>query len=338
MGYEDLLSRGDSADEMGDFLPIIDLGDGFTVIDVASSCCSYHSCVLLENGTDFVGLKCFGRNNFGQLGLNDTEQRGDDENEMGSYLPFVSILTVTADPTSAPSSEPTVEPTRDPTANPSADPTATPIAILTLAPIAKGAPMTTPNTPTMEPTTECNPYQNCTECLQMNSDEMTLCLWHSTNDECVSLLETGYIDEDMIFEDTVCFEVEESYEWISYDIVIVLIIAAGLLFLISCCILTSVILRKWQMSTNQGQHERESSMVSIDMSQSNIVPKMAPVPNVGQEPDLPDSPKMDGRRQGNHEDDEGIEDMFTTTKVTTSGPGIQTVKNENATKEIEGAR
>ena len=111
LGYEDVNDRGDDEDEMGDDLPLVDVGEGFTVTDISSSCCGWHSCALLENGTDFFGLKCWGRNDYGQLGLGDTENRGDDSNEMGDDLPFISPTFPAADPASHSTMHPTLEPT-----------------------------------------------------------------------------------------------------------------------------------------------------------------------------------------------------------------------------------
>ena len=47
----------------------------------------YHTIVLLDNGT----VKCWGHNNYGQLGYEDTEDRGDEPGEMGDNLPYVSL-------------------------------------------------------------------------------------------------------------------------------------------------------------------------------------------------------------------------------------------------------
>ncbi|RYE87789.1 MAG: hypothetical protein EOO75_14045, partial [Myxococcales bacterium] len=47
----------------------------------------YHACVILDAGT----VKCWGGNSRGQLGLGDTQNRGDQAVEMGDALPFVEL-------------------------------------------------------------------------------------------------------------------------------------------------------------------------------------------------------------------------------------------------------
>ena len=46
-----------------------------------------HLCVTSRAG----GLKCWGDNGSGQLGLGDTEHKGDDSSEMGDYLKKVFL-------------------------------------------------------------------------------------------------------------------------------------------------------------------------------------------------------------------------------------------------------
>jgi alpha-tubulin suppressor-like RCC1 family protein len=70
---------------MGDGAPIVDLGKGASPVQLALG--SRHSCALLMDGR----VKCWGANELGQLGAGDTEQRGDDEGEMGDNLRFVDL-------------------------------------------------------------------------------------------------------------------------------------------------------------------------------------------------------------------------------------------------------
>lgn len=79
--------RGDSANEMGSNLAFINLGTGRTVKSVSIG--STHICAVLDNNN----VKCWGRNNRGQLGYGDVNNRGDTANEMGDNLPNVSLGT-----------------------------------------------------------------------------------------------------------------------------------------------------------------------------------------------------------------------------------------------------
>ncbi len=65
----------------------VGLGSGRTVSQLASG--NGHNCALLDNGA----LKCWGGNGSGQLGLGDTGNRGDDNNEMGDNLPATPLLS-----------------------------------------------------------------------------------------------------------------------------------------------------------------------------------------------------------------------------------------------------
>ena len=83
-------ARGDDANEMGANLPSVDLGSGWTAVDVAAG--YYHTCVRLQNGAD-QALKCWGSNYDGQLGLGDTTNRGGGGGQMGDSLPAVQLGT-----------------------------------------------------------------------------------------------------------------------------------------------------------------------------------------------------------------------------------------------------
>eukprot|EP01083_Nonionella_stella_P088329 246093_1 len=86
-GYGHTNNIGGGPNEMGDNLPIVDLGTGFIVNSIAPN--AQRTCAISQSNT----LKCFGNNDNGQLGLGDTENRGDDANEMGDYLPEVDLGT-----------------------------------------------------------------------------------------------------------------------------------------------------------------------------------------------------------------------------------------------------
>jgi len=75
---------------MGDSLPSVDLGSGWTVVEVAAG--SYHTCARLEDGATRA-VKCWGWNDYGQLGLGDVNDQGDQGGEMGSSLRAVQLGT-----------------------------------------------------------------------------------------------------------------------------------------------------------------------------------------------------------------------------------------------------
>ena len=76
-----LLDRGDSAGEMGASLPAVDLGPGRSASAISGG--HNFSCVILDDAS----VKCWGRNDTAQLGLGDTNDRGDAPGEMGAALP-----------------------------------------------------------------------------------------------------------------------------------------------------------------------------------------------------------------------------------------------------------
>jgi len=85
LGLGDTQPRGDGPNEMGPNLPPADLGPGRTA--VALSAGGNHTCARLDNGT----VKCWGHNQFGQLGLGDVQDRGVGPNQMGANLPPVDL-------------------------------------------------------------------------------------------------------------------------------------------------------------------------------------------------------------------------------------------------------
>lgn len=98
LGLGDTLSRGGAAGEMGANLPGVELGQGLVAASIMAG--SHHTCARLTSGA----LKCWGQNNFGQLGQGDTLDRGDDPHEMGDTLAPINLgagLTVTGVATGA---------------------------------------------------------------------------------------------------------------------------------------------------------------------------------------------------------------------------------------------
>ena len=85
LGYGSSSDIGRTAAAMGDALPSVDLGAGRTATLLATG--AAHTCVVLDNGD----VKCWGLNDDGQLGVGDTDARGDAAGEMGDALPAVSL-------------------------------------------------------------------------------------------------------------------------------------------------------------------------------------------------------------------------------------------------------
>ena len=88
LGAGDTTSRGDQPGSMGSSLPPIDLGTGRTARAIAFAG-TYHTCAILDDAS----VKCWGDNQFGQLGLGDTTNRGDHPNQMGDALPVSTVGT-----------------------------------------------------------------------------------------------------------------------------------------------------------------------------------------------------------------------------------------------------
>ncbi|HEY4058721.1 MAG TPA: hypothetical protein VGM39_19040 [Kofleriaceae bacterium] len=85
LGYGDKTIRGDEPNEMGDNLPVVDLGAGRTAVQLAAG--TGHTCALLDDRT----VKCWGEAQYGALGYQDPWARGDAPDEMGDKLPAVNL-------------------------------------------------------------------------------------------------------------------------------------------------------------------------------------------------------------------------------------------------------
>jgi|LWDU01.1.fsa_nt_gi alpha-tubulin suppressor-like RCC1 family protein len=87
LGLGDTNNRGDASGEMGDNLTAINLGTGRTATAIEAG--GNHTCAILDDAS----LKCWGKNNLGQLGLGNTSNRGDGLNQMGDNLSAVDLGT-----------------------------------------------------------------------------------------------------------------------------------------------------------------------------------------------------------------------------------------------------
>jgi len=89
LGLGDANNRGDLDDvggsEMGDTLPIVDLGTGRTARGIIAG--DNQTCAIMDNAS----IKCWGANASGQLGLGNTTNQGVNSNEMGDNLPIIDL-------------------------------------------------------------------------------------------------------------------------------------------------------------------------------------------------------------------------------------------------------
>lgn len=87
LGKGNTADSGSAANQMGDSLFAIDLGTGRTATAIFAF--GYVSCAKLDD----TNIKCWGRNTTGQLGQGDTNNRGDNANEMGNNLLAINLGT-----------------------------------------------------------------------------------------------------------------------------------------------------------------------------------------------------------------------------------------------------
>lgn len=84
-GLEHTQTIGISADQMGDQLPYVNLGTNRKAVSIVAGI--YHTCALLDD----AGVKCWGRNSQGQLGIGSSINRGSALGQMGDALPYVNF-------------------------------------------------------------------------------------------------------------------------------------------------------------------------------------------------------------------------------------------------------
>ncbi|MEK7410497.1 MAG: hypothetical protein AAB327_03800, partial [Actinomycetota bacterium] len=85
LGYGDTTSRGSTSASMGDALATVDLGTGRSARMISAG--AQHSCALLDNNS----VKCWGRGANGQLGIGNTQTRGDEPGEMGDSAAAIAF-------------------------------------------------------------------------------------------------------------------------------------------------------------------------------------------------------------------------------------------------------
>lgn len=85
LGIGDQVNRGVSPGQMGFDLPVVNLGTGRTAVQISAA--YQHTCALLDDGT----VKCWGKNDRGQLGQGDTRYRGLYPYDMGDNLTRVDL-------------------------------------------------------------------------------------------------------------------------------------------------------------------------------------------------------------------------------------------------------
>lgn len=86
LGNESVQDLGVEPDELDELLPFVDLGAGETAVKIRSG--RFHTCVILDDG----GVKCWGRNFHGCLGLESSAIAvGDGPGEMGDDLPRLDL-------------------------------------------------------------------------------------------------------------------------------------------------------------------------------------------------------------------------------------------------------
>jgi len=89
LGLNDVENRGDDANEMGASLPMVNLRVTSEITTLSTGTGAQHSCAVFSDGS----LRCFGRNNAGQLGLGDLINRGTATAPIGVGYPAVDLGT-----------------------------------------------------------------------------------------------------------------------------------------------------------------------------------------------------------------------------------------------------
>lgn len=77
---------------MGSKLPAVKIGNSDYSVTLFTGSMSSHTCAVMYSfNDDYVRAKCWGLGLSGQLGYGDTNNKGDNANEMGDKLPFIDF-------------------------------------------------------------------------------------------------------------------------------------------------------------------------------------------------------------------------------------------------------
>jgi len=85
LGLGDSIDRGSGPSQLGSDLPAVDLGTRCQAYELGAG--EERSCAICAQGV----VKCWGSNQYGELGVGDFESRGDQPDEMGHQLPGVAL-------------------------------------------------------------------------------------------------------------------------------------------------------------------------------------------------------------------------------------------------------
>jgi len=87
LGYNDTVTRGDGAGEMGNALPAISFAAGRNATTIAAG--ANHTCALLDNAQ----VVCWGDNAYGQLGQGNMDNIGDGVGPTIAATPTIDVGT-----------------------------------------------------------------------------------------------------------------------------------------------------------------------------------------------------------------------------------------------------
>ena len=96
LGSEGTNHLGDSADEVGEDMHILDLGqypNGTPLLVDDISVGHHHACAITDGGSNANQMKCWGSGIGGALGSENQDNLGDGQFEMGILLPFLDLGT-----------------------------------------------------------------------------------------------------------------------------------------------------------------------------------------------------------------------------------------------------